>query len=1409
MKSKLFKKIIAGIASLTMLASLTIVPVTVEAATDLYSQDFETDTTVNYTTALGGNSSERIQTNTAGNETSFYNVYTSGAGGNREETFTFDAAYGAGLPVKFSMLLRAMGSNTNGGEFQIRDSANNSFFTLAFTSYFGSPTINGESVTMTGAKVGGSLGASDYNASGWLKIEATIDFRSTPALVNITVTDITNSNAVVYEGKYTTTATNINKLYGSIGRSNGAFAYDDILIQQLTDEELPQATTYTVTYSVSGTESKEVVEENDLPQEVPDTTKTGYIFQGWAKDGDTDNLLSTDEIAETPVTADVTYTAVYEKDPDYIEPIVSAVISGAESMTIGADADTAAANEYTVTLTGELGTVITKDTLDSRIEDFSITWDVEGFKTENDIDTYCDSYGEFESNVTDDVTAVFNVKDSAQNFFGLMKATVTYNGETVTASKAVAAIANTDVPANQILPKAGYPSDIADYSEALNGYETTGETYGNSSDVITGDWIMAGSDTSKGAVIVRNGDEGYMRVSGGTLKKSHVVTNKISSPTTQAIFEQDVRFNSTGGMITFTAGYPIWSSASSYGHAIEVDFDGTNISLNGTAVSKDDTAVAFNSGTWYKLVLSVDKTNETAFVNVYSTAGELLGTTGNVAWGASCSPVWYSIGMGNSYTGTIDFNNYTAYYPAADESTFAIVATQDTLSIPNGDTAELTASLKTTEGYDFTGAATWTVLEEDMQAGVIVAPDETDSHKAVVTLADGAAAGEATVQVNISGYTKTVVLNITSSAESVKFTESKTSVSIPLDTTKTETAQFSAIVIDGEGNDLERDVTLAVYDKTNTEEITLPAGITFDTETGALAVTADAKAYTFVIRATGTNTDGEIITKAVKVTVHGLEFDFGAGTDEDVVEGNTAVTPDTSYTEARGYGITGTVTAGGTASTDDATTDYLEGAMTFKANVQAGKIYTVEITYQGVLSAEPVNSDLTAYSLGTQTELATATYTIPVIDDVLELVIADGDATAQIASIVITKNADKTANTIPTIHHIGDSTSANNGSWAYVLNNTYGSYDDFAKLATFSNRGAGGRNLSSYYTEGKLASVLNSIKPGDILMFGNMGTNGTGNCFEDDVNYYLDAAEALGAKIIINSYTPHGAVGNYTGGYDSATQTFTSYRTDGYDKTVRAIAEERAANDENYLGFVDIGKRADASFNAYVDDYATNGYESRDAAAQAIIACFPDHNHYHLGSIARDLMLNGYGDTEGIVAGIVDILSDNNEEPDPTPIKVTFEVENAVVTIDGADVTSTYVEEGDEVSFTVTPADGYEVTSVKVGEDELTAKDGVYTITVNADTTVTVTTAEKQLPPTPEYGIAYADGVITILTDKSYESVNVYVVTYNTDDSLTSVKLVPVTLTADEVETVEMELTEGTKVMLWNGVTPIFDVLGI
>ena len=1100
--------------------------------------------------------------------------------------------------------------------------------------------------------------------------------------------------------------------------------------------DIAEETYYTVTYDVQGATKTEAVIENGSVKEVPDTYIGGYTFKGWTKDDDT-TVYSTDEIKAMAITADTKFTAQYDVDTTYVEAIKEVSITGADKMTFGPDPDTAESNPYTVVITGVDGTTITEANLSSNVTDFNVTWDIGGFATKNDQPgQYCDSYGAFSVNNEGKVATSFELKNVPMNFIGMMTATVTYNGETFVAKKAVAALGNTTVPTSQILPEGGYPSDFSNYADSLIGY--TASISGNNtsgSDVVTGNFFIAGSDTGRKAELMSEEGNKFFRVTKTVASKSDMFAHSLDVTNSQAIYEQKVRFNSSNSVITFTRGYPIWSSSSSYADVIGLTFTGSAINLGSTALTKNDAPASFQAGVWYNVVISVDPSAGAAWAKAYSMDGELLGEASNVALTTASAPTYWAFGLANSATGNMDVAGLSAYYPTADESTYTLTASQDTLSIPNGDTADLAASLKTKDGYDITGAATWTVLEEDMAEGVIITPDEADSHKAKVTLSESAVAGEATVQVNIGGYTKTIKLNITSSAESVKFTKSSTSVSIPLNDTPI-TAEYEAIVVDGSGTDLERAVTYGVYDKTNTSAYTLPDGITF--EDGVLTVTKTAPAVTFTIRATGKNSDDSDISKSIKVTVHGLSFDFGTGADDDLAEGYTAVTPDTSYTAARGYGIaSGTVTVGGTASTEDATSDYLDGALTFKADVEKGKNYTVEITYAGEVRTGYINSDLAGYPLDTTdnygkaaayTELTTKTYTVAVPTDTLDLIISGNGA--KIAAITITKDADKAPKSTPDIHHVGDSTAANNGSWAYYIDHNRGSFPALAELATFYNNGAGGRNLCTYYTQGKLGGVLKAIEPGDIVMFGNNGTNGLGSFFEEDVNFYLDAAEAMGAKIIINSYTPHGAKGGYAYVYDSAANTFNGWRTDSGDPITRKVAEERAASDPNYLGFVEIGKNADAAFNAYVADYAKNGYASADAAAQAIIACFSDHNHYSDGSIARDLMLNGYGDTKGIVEQIVGILSSDAPAaptatpaaptatpaaPTATPEPTTPVTYTVTFVADGETIATRTVNAGETVTdIPDVPEKEYKTGKWVVGDDDFTDE-----TVINADTTVT------------------------------------------------------------------------------------------
>ena len=1260
MKNKL-KRILGVITAISLLLQMSFV-ITSNAA-EYFSLDFESATDTMGWTSANAPGDMSIATDEDNSINKYFKFANTNGSGTRNAYYTFDSdaqtTENGKAVIEFDFYMTNTG-NENINQLVLLDSAagnpkgnanysgNNYIFSFTQPKNSDKLIIN----NLDGSKE--TYTTTDWtNKSGWTHAKAIMDFTEH----NVTITLSSHDGETVYfDNKVPmgTTDLKIGKLLICEARKNTVtFGIDNILVRSYDSSLDAGNTYYKVTYDVKGEKSEETVKENTSPLNIPDLTNYGYIFKGWQVNDDTENLI--DDLKEYKITADTKFTAIYEKDTEYIEPIISAEIKGNQIMTFGDSPDIAAENKYTLTLTGQNGTIITADTIDSRIDDFNIEWDIDGFKTVNDTDKYCDSYGEFAEHTNTATEVLFMLRQCDFNFYGKLNATVTYNGETIEASMYVAATGDKSMADNQILPEAGYPSDFDEYPDSLVGYTTLKDTYGGN-DIMVGGWGMSGSDSGD-AVIMKEENNKFLRINCPTSSKSHMFTNSINTPQKQIIFEQNIRFNGNG-CITLTSKQPYWTDKEGYTTPVTLEFDGTTIKLNGIAIKNNDIDVTVNKGKWYKIVLSADKTTESCFVKVYDLNGQFVGETDSIAWTENSEPTYYSIGFANKQTGTVDFDAYRAYYPAADISTYTLNISQETLSIPNKDTATLSASVKSKEGYNITGAAEWSILEDDMQ-DIIITPNVVDSHKATITLGEGASAGEATVQVNIGGYTKTIKLNITDSAESIKFTSSQGSLAIPLDEKSVNTAKYSAAVINGDGMDLNRNVSLGIYDKNNVNKYNLPDGISFDASAGTISVTSAAVPCVFTVRATGESSDGKILSRSVKVTVHGLSFDFGSGADESVTEGYTDINPLTTYTVSRGYGIEGSVKAEGTPSIDNAESDYLSGDFTFKAKVTKGKHYRVKIAFSGDLVSEYVSEALsghertlaaegtthTGYTVKTE-EITEQVYDIPVVDDVMDLKFSG----ARVAYISIEK-VEKTAAEKPNIWSVGDSTIGNSGSYAYNLARDQANYPEFTALADYHNNGKGSRNLKTYYTQGWLDNILINIRPGDIVTIGNMGTNPggmSGTQFKAPLDYYVDACLAMGAKVILTSYTPHGCVEGYEYVYDKTTHTFHGCREDAYDSLgIRVIYEERK-DDPDILGFIDIGLNADNAFNEYVADYAKNGYENEDAAAKAIMDCFGDHNHYGNGGrsqLAGDLMLNGYGTAPGIVSELVRVLTESTNKP--------------------------------------------------------------------------------------------------------------------------------------------------------------------
>lgn len=1260
MKNKL-KRILGVITAISLLLQISFV--ITSNATEYFSLDFESATDTMGWTSANAPGDMSIATDEDNSINKYFKFANTNGSGTRNAYYTFDSdaqtTENGKAVIEFDFYMTNTG-NENINQLVLLDSAagnpkgnanysgNNYIFSFTQPKNSDKLIIN----NLDGSKE--TYTTTDWtNKSGWTHAKAIMDFTEH----NVTITLSSHDGETVYfDNKVPmgTTDLKIGKLLICEARKNTVtFGIDNILVRSYDSSLDAGNTYYKVTYDVKGEKSEETVKENTSPLNIPDLTNYGYIFKGWQVNDDTENLI--DDLKEYKITADTKFTAIYEKDTEYIEPIISAEIKGNQIMTFGDSPDIAAENKYTLTLTGQNGTIITADTIDSRIDDFNIEWDIDGFKTVNDTDKYCDSYGEFAEHTNTATEVLFMLRQCDFNFYGKLNATVTYNGETIEASMYVAATGDKSMADNQILPEAGYPSDFDEYPDSLVGYTTLKDTYGGN-DIMVGGWGMSGSDSGD-AVIMKEENNKFLRINCPTSSKSHMFTNSIDTPQKQIIFEQNIRFNGNG-CITLTSKQPYWTDKEGYTTPVTLEFDGTTIKLNGIAIKNNDIDVTVNKGKWYKIVLSADKTTESCFVKVYDLNGQFVGETDSIAWTENSEPTYYSIGFANKQTGTVDFDAYRAYYPAADISTYTLNISQETLSIPNKDTATLSASVKSKEGYNITGAAEWSILEDDMQ-DIIITPDVVDSHKATITLGEGASAGEATVQVNIGGYTKTIKLNITDSAESIKFTSSQGSLAIPLDEKSVNTAKYSAAVINGDGMDLNRNVSLGIYDKNNVNKYNLPDGISFDASAGTISVTSAAVPCVFTVRATGESSDGKILSRSVKVTVHGLSFDFGSGADESVTEGYTDINPLTTYTVSRGYGIEGSAKAEGTPSIDNAESDYLSGDFTFKAKVTKGKHYRVKIAFSGDLVSEYVSEALsghertlaaegtthTGYTVKTE-EITEQVYDIPVVDDVMDLKFSG----ARVAYISIEK-VEKTAAEKPNIWSVGDSTIGNSGSYAYNLARDQANYPELTALADYHNNGKGSRNLKTYYTQGWLDNILINIRPGDIVTIGNMGTNPggmSGTQFKAPLDYYVDACLAMGAKVILTSYTPHGCVEGYEYVYDKTTHTFHGCREDAYDSLgIRVIYEERK-DDPDILGFIDIGLNADNAFNEYVADYAKNGYENEDAAAKAIMDCFGDHNHYGNGGrsqLAGDLMLNGYGTAPGIVSELVRVLTESTNKP--------------------------------------------------------------------------------------------------------------------------------------------------------------------
>ena len=128
----------------------------------------------------------------------------------------------------------------------------------------------------------------------------------------------------------------------------------------------------------------------------------------------------------------------------------------------------------------------------------------------------------------------------------------------------------------------------------------------------------------------------------------------------------------------------------------------------------------------------------------------------------------------------------------------------------------------------------------------------------------------------------------------------------------------------------------------------------------------------------------------------------------------------------------------------------------------------------------------------------------------------------------------------------------------------------------------------------------------------------------------------------------------------------------------------------------------------------------------------------------------------------------------------TFSLTNGTINCTDDSASNTFP--AGDVTLTVTPADGYEVDNVKVGDDELTITDGTYKYTVSSDIVITITYKEK------------AKGTITAdyeLTPANLDN-NPYFSEVGTRDAGTSTSQIRVT----DVSTLSFTVADGANVYI-------------
>lgn len=561
---------------------------------------------------------------------------------------------------------------------------------------------------------------------------------------------------------------------------------------------------------------------------------------------------------------------------------------------------------------------------------------------------------------------------------------------------------------------------------------------------------------------------------------------------------------------------------------------------------------------------------------------------------------------------------------------------------------DLNAIVETSEGFGITGDVTWEIDTDDEMIEL-----EEDGQSATLYVAEGAPAGTVTVTARYGSSSVEKQINLTTTGNSITSKASATSLTIPFAGGEAVSAEFEAYTVDKDGNknafafDDDGNATTtpatieySILDK-NLRDITenLPAGITITENDGKLTLTATDAAKPAVIYVRAKNNDVTPLTRDTKVNIHGLSFAFGSDAPAD--DSYTQVTTE-GYSDKLGYGFADASKL--TLNKSDITS---ANDFQFKVKVPNGN-YQVKLTGSGCVLSETVEgisastgiTELNAkVGMTKQTDYQ---FNVAVVDEILDLTFANEGAVTEngvtttynptplVEKLEITQIAEKKANTKPTVFAIGDSTTDNKGnSWGNAGNSVIGNYTN---LGSFSNHGKAGDDSVVYYNSGRVENILLAICPGDIVTV-NMGINSKApgepaSYYTMLDKYYVEAIQQRGGIPVMVTATPQGPVGNFTGNYSNGV--FTCNRGDGaHNNDLRNIAKTRD------LDIIELGYWGDEYFNSLTEADATAAGKS--SVLELVQSWYSDHNHYqeplattianHILSIVNEIAADDYDGT--------------------------------------------------------------------------------------------------------------------------------------------------------------------------------------